>query len=198
MAGNNFWEKAKTITKNTGSTIIQNNQERSLAKAIEEKLNSKSKLYGYIGMEVYDLHEAGKLDREELQGFFDKLKVLDDEVKELQAQKQALELQAGKATVCICGTQVTASDKFCPNCGTPVNNGMITCACGNQVAQGVRFCNVCGRNMQLGPQQGPVMMQPNVPPATAAPAAVPMKQCICGAQVPEGQFMCMECGRKVE
>lgn len=196
MAGNNLWEKAKSITKNTGSTIAQNNQERSIEKTIEEKLNNKSKLYGYIGMEVYDLHEAGKLDREELQGYFDKLKAIDDEVKELQAQKQAMELQAGKASVCICGARVTASDKFCRYCGTPVNNGMITCACGNQVAQGVRFCNVCGRNMQQESQQGPVMMQPNVPPA--APTPVSMKQCICGAQVPDGQFMCLECGRKVE
>lgn len=194
MAGNNLWGKAKEITKNTSNAVVQNNQERSLAKAIEEKLNSKSKLYGYIGMEVYDLHEAGKLDREELQGYFDKLKALDDEVKELQAQKQALELQSGKMATCICGAQVTKADKFCPNCGAPVNNGMITCACGNQVAKGTRFCNVCGRDLQ----QGPAMMQPNVPPTAAIPAAVPMKQCICGAQVPEGQFMCMECGRRVE
>lgn len=194
MAGNNLWNKAKTSATNAGSTIVQNNQGKSIEKAIEEKLNSKSKLYGYIGMEVYDLHEAGKLDREELQGYFDKLKVIDDEVRELQSQKQAMDLQAGKASVCICGAKVTASDKFCRNCGEPVNNGMVTCACGNQVAKGVRFCNVCGRNMQQESQQGPVMMQPNVPPT----AAVHMKQCICGAQVPEGQFMCMECGRKVE
>lgn len=196
MAINSLWAKAKDITKNTGNLVIQNSQERVLAKAIEEKLSNKSKLYGYIGMEVYDLHEAGKLDMEELQGYFDKLKVIDDEVKELQEQKQALELQAGKMTTCICGAQVTVADKFCPHCGAPVNNGMIVCACGNQVSKNTRFCNVCGRDLQK--ESGSAMMQPNVPPAAEAPAAVPMKQCICGAQVPEGQFMCMECGRKVE
>lgn len=195
MAINNLWAKAKDITKNTSNAVIQNSQERTLAKAIEEKLTRKSQLFGYIGMEVYDLHEAGKLDREELQEYFDKLKAIDDEVKELQAQKQALELQSGKMTTCICGAQVTMADKFCPRCGAPVNNGMMTCACGNQVPQGMRFCNVCGRDLQQSSANA--MMQPNVPP-TAAPAAVPMKQCICGAQVPEGQFMCMECGRKVE
>lgn len=206
MAGNNFFEKAKGIagnikgvTGNAGNAVVQNSQLRTIGKSIEEKMNAKSKLYGYIGMEAYDLHTAGKLDMPELQGYFEKLQALDDEVRELQAQKQAMELQSGNGTTCICGEPLTQIDKFCPRCGTPVNNGMVTCVCGNQVAKNMRFCNVCGRDMQ----QSPVMMQPNVPPQAMNNMAAnvptkPMKQCICGAQVPEGQFMCMECGRKIE
>ncbi len=199
MAGNNFFEKAKSIVGNAGNAVVQSAQPKSIGKCIEEKMNAKSKLYGYIGMEVYDLHMAGKLDMPELAGYFEKLQVLDNEVRELQAQKQAVELQAGNRTTCICGAVLTQMDKFCPHCGARVNNGMVTCTCGNQVEKNARFCNVCGRDMQ----QNPVMMQPNVPPQAMNNAAVnvapkAMKQCICGAQVPEGQFMCMECGRKIE
>ena len=107
MAGNNFFEKAKSIVGNASNAVVQSAQPKSIGKCIEEKMNAKSKLYGYIGMEVYDLHMAGKLDMPELAGYFEKLQVLDNEVRELQAQKQAVELQAGNRTTCICGAVLT-------------------------------------------------------------------------------------------
>lgn len=202
MAVNNLFGKAKNIAGNTAATVALNSQLKVISKSITERMSEKSKLYGYIGMEAYDLYTEGKLDMPELQGYFEKLQTLNDEIRKLQADKQAMELRFGNGTTCICGESLTQTDKFCPRCGTPVNNGMITCTCGNQVANNMRFCNACGRDLQ----QNPVMMQPHNPNelsqvANHTAANVPqeiMKQCICGAYIPEGTFMCMECGRKIE
>ncbi len=207
MAVGNIFNKAKgTVSGITGgiaNTGSENRVIRELKKNIEEKVSNKSKIFGYIGMEAYDLHAGGKLQMQELQGYFDKIDQLDEEIKELQAKIQASELQNGNGTTCVCGARLTAQDKFCPNCGAPVDNGMITCVCGNQVRKDARFCNNCGNDIQqmlanggvpvtaASGQGTPVSMQPNVQPKRTI-------QCICGAEVPEGKFMCMECGRRVE
>lgn len=200
MAEMNVIEKVKGA-----ANIVKNNQMGgkntpvgNLNKQIEEKMEEKSKIYGYIGMEACDLRAAGKLQPPpELLGYFEKLEEIDKEIQELNAEKQAYELQTTNKTTCVCGYILTPENKFCPQCGAPVDNGMVTCACGKQVSKSTQFCGFCGNNIQqmlasnVGQSAGgPVMMQPNVPPK-------PTRQCICGAQVPDGQFMCMECGRKI-
>ena len=163
----------------------------NIKKLLEEKQKERSKVYGFIGMDVYDLYKQGKAEFPELQVHFEKMQELEQEIAELEAEKQRWELQSRGASTCSCGQPLSAKERFCPNCGKPVDNRMITCVCGNQIKKELKFCPNCGKSvsglLETGGQQ----------PENAGMQAR-YKECICGAKVPEGQFMCMECGRKVE
>lgn len=171
------------ITRPFSGVLVDN----TMKKQLEEKEKERSKIYGFIGMDVYDLYQQGKLDLPELEAHFEKMKELEQEIAELEAEKQRREQQSKKGGVCSCGQVLSAKDSFCPNCGKPVGNGMITCVCGKQIKSDLRFCPNCGKNVKEILENG-----------GNAGAQTRYRECICGAKVPEGQFMCMECGRKVE
>ena len=180
-------------------------------KALEEKVKEKSQIYNYIGVEVFELYNAGEVKIPQLDVYFEKLKALNEEINIIEAERQKLELQQKGSTQCSCGCMLTIKDKFCPSCGKPVDNGLIVCICGNQVSDNVQFCPNCGTNIpnlkqmrQNGQMAGGTMQQMPSPQSTngqvgmpVAAVNVPTKECICGAKVPEGQTMCMECGRKI-
>lgn len=180
-------------------------------KALEEKVKEKTQIYNYIGVEVFELYNAGEVKIPQLDVYFEKLKALNEEINLIETERQKQELQQKGSTQCSCGCMLTIKDKFCPNCGKPVDNGLIVCVCGNQVNGNAQFCPNCGTNIpnlkqmrQNGQMVGGIIQQiptsqPVVGQAGMA-AAVPnvaMKECICGAKVSEGQTMCMECGRKI-
>lgn len=160
---------------------------KNYKKLLEEKNQERSKIYGFIGMDVYDLYKQGKIDIPELSVHFEKMEALEAEIEELNAEKQRQEILTKGSSVCSCGQPLTAENLFCPSCGKPVDNGMITCSCGKTVKSDMQFCSFCGRDLQMEKQR-----------AQSIAPQVRYRECICGAQVPEGQFMCMECGRKIE
>lgn len=159
---------------------------KAVRKSLEEKMNEKVKIYGFIGMEVYDLSKENRVEIAEIKTYLDKMDVLNSEIEELEKQKEELERKSVKKNICVCGYKLKPQDRFCPNCGEVVEKDTVTCTCGAELEKSARFCNACGKSMEdiLNSQK---TMQ--------APA---MKECICGAKVPIGQFMCMECGRKIE
>lgn len=161
----------------------------SLKKSLEEKNREKSKIYGYIGMEAYDLYKAGKLRSEELVMHFRELEILEKEITELEEQI-AKAANAGKI-VCSCGKVLNSQMKFCPSCGKPVEPDVVTCVCGRQVKSNMSFCPYCGNNMKENTADTGAEKN-------AGQAEEKVRECICGAKIQEGQFMCMECGRKVE
>lgn len=172
---------------NSFSNVLADN---SMKKLLEEKEKERSKIYRFIGMDVYDLYKEGKADFPELEVHFEKMKELEQEIAELEAEKQKRELQSKGSSVCSCGQPLSAKDSFCPNCGKPIDKGTITCACGNEIKSDLKFCPNCGKSvkelLEGGQQPGNAGVQTRY------------RECICGAKVPEGQFMCMECGRRVE
>lgn len=163
---------------------FSNNQ--SLKKSLEEKNREKSKIYGYLGMEAYDLYKAQKLSIPELDVYFEKLTALEKELAEIE-EKMAQAANSGKS-VCSCGYVMSSQMEFCPKCGKPAESGMITCKCGKQVKRDMSFCPHCGNKLKGETAQKEETVQNEGK----------MRECICGAKIPEGQFMCMECGRKVE
>lgn len=171
------------ITKPFTNAFADNNTK----KLLEEKEKERLRLYGFIGMDVCDLYQQGKLDLPELEVHFEKMRELEQEIADLEAEKQKRELQSKGSSVCSCGQVLSAKDSFCPNCGKPVDNGMITCVCGNQIKSDLKFCPNCGKSVKELLENG-----------GNAGTQIKYRECICGAKVPEGQFMCMECGRKVE
>lgn len=159
---------------------------KAVRKSLEDKMNEKVKIYGFIGMEVYDLSKENRVEIAEIKTYLDKMDVLNGEIEELEKQKEELERKSAKKNICVCGYKLKPQDRFCPNCGEVVEKDTVTCMCGAELEKNAKFCNACGKSMEdiLNSQK-----------TAQAPA---MKECICGAKVPAGQFMCMECGRKIE
>lgn len=171
-------------------SIANFSNSQSLKKSLEEKNKEKSKIYGYLGMETYDLYKGQKLSAPELEIHFEKLGALEKEIAEIE-EKLAQAANAGKP-VCSCGCVLNDQMKFCPKCGKPVELDFVICACGQRIKSDMSFCPYCGnkRNVALEP--------PEQKEAEAVRKEEVFRECVCGAKIPEGQYMCMECGRKVE
>lgn len=165
----------------------------NLKKALEEKNRERSKIFGFIGMDVYELYKQKKIDIAELDVYFNQMKELENEIAGLEAEKQRMELQNKGVRTCSCGQPLTAENRFCPKCGKPVDPGVIVCVCGKKVKNDMQFCSYCGRNLKERSGGG---QEVDVEKANAP--QMEYRTCICGAKVPEGQFMCMECGRKID
>lgn len=160
------------------------------SKNAKKPIEEKSKVFGYIGMEIWDMKKQGKIHMPELDVYFEKLEVLEKEINEIESEKQRLGMQKKGGNICACGFHLTAADRFCPQCGKAAATGFVVCSCGNQVQSGMQFCPYCGKTMQKGDENSGAGK-------IEAASAMQYKECICGAKVPEGQFMCMECGRKI-
>jgi len=48
------------------------------------------------------------------------------------------------AYICTCGKKLEENQKFCPECGTPRDDGMRTCTCGQKIEKNMKFCPYCG------------------------------------------------------
>lgn len=160
---------------------------KAVKKNLEERMNEKAKIYGFIGMEVYDLSKEKKIEIVQIKAYLDKMDALNSEIEGLEKQKEELEKKSAGKNICSCGYKLKPQDRFCPNCGEVVARDTLICSCGAELAKDVKFCSVCGKRAEDILQEQEIMK-----------AAPKMRECICGAKVPEGQFMCMECGRKLE
>lgn len=158
---------------------------QNIKKSLEEKNQDRAKMFGYIGMETYDLYKQGKVSVPELESYFENMEALEKEIEELENQKAELEAQNSRVLACSCGATLSAKDKFCSKCGKPVEQKNNICECGRKIEEGMAFCPNCGKSI-AGAQR------------EITQEVIIFKECICGAKVPEGQFMCMECGRKIE
>ena len=160
---------------------------KAVKKNLEERMNEKAKIYGFIGMEVYDLSKEKKIEIVQIKAYLDKMDALNSEIEGLEKQKEELEKKSAGKNICSCGYKLKPQDRFCPNCGEGIARDTLICSCGAELAKDVKFCNVCGKRTEDILQEQAIMK-----------TAPKMRECICGAKVPEGQFMCMECGRKLE
>lgn len=140
------------------------------SKNVKKIIEEKSKILGYIGMELWDMKKEGKIDILELDVYFEKLESLEKEIREIEEEKQRAEMQKKRSGVCSCGHQVKKGMQFCPYCGKSVQN----------------------------PEEKSLSQGESDPGKTGDDLQTKVRECICGAKVPEGQFMCMECGRKIE
>lgn len=160
---------------------------KTVNKSLEEKRNEKAKVFGYIGMEVYErLTKERKLEITSIKVYIDKMDQINREIQELEKLKEQLEEKNAGKNICVCGCKLKPQDRFCPNCGKTVPRTAIICTCGTELKKESKFCRVCGKSVE------------ELQKMSSAETQKPMKKCICGAMVPGGQFMCFECGRKVE
>ena len=158
---------------------------KAMRKELEEKMNEKVKIYGFIGMEVYDLSREGRIEVPQIKNYLDKMDEINLRIEELEKKIKEQETKNAGKNICSCGYKLKPQDRFCPNCGEVVQRDSLICTCGAELKKNTKFCSACGKKVEdiLKDQEE---------------AQMPMKECICGAKVPNGQFMCLECGRKVE
>ena len=163
-----FMKKMKIpdMTKDTGN---KGQSIKAINKALEEKMNDKAKIYGFIGMEVYDLSKEKQIEIVQIKNYLDQMDALKN---------------AGK-NICTCGYKLKPQDRFCPNCGEVISREITVCVCGAKIDKNMKFCRTCGKSIEEIQK-------------AFEPAQPKMRECICGAKIPEGQFMCFECGRKIE
>lgn len=159
---------------------------KAIKKNLEERMNEKAKIYGFIGMEVYDLSKENKIEIAQIKTYLDKMDALNSEIEELEKQKAEFEKKSAGKNICSCGCKLKPQDRFCPNCGEVVARDTIICTCGTELAKNAKFCSVCGKSSEDILREQESMKTPET------------RECICGAKVPVGQFMCLECGRKIE
>lgn len=181
---NETLEKAKVLAEGLNP---QEKEKMGLGNAKNQKnvlMQNKQKYLCYLGLAAYNLHKEGKLEHEELQGDFSKLKEIDDGLDELEKVIERLERIKRPKNVCECGTKLSKNDQFCPTCGKKVKN-MIICKCGAELSSDAKFCNKCGADVSEITSNN-------------EKKSILQKTCICGAKIPSGQIMCMECGRIVE
>ena len=110
----------------------------------------KAKMYEFIGMEVFDLQSAGKINIEEIEPFCKKIGELNAEIAVLEAEA------ALKATIiCECGKVVLGGAKFCSACGKsrdiPIpqsqTENVAECVCGAVLEADALMCMECGRRV---------------------------------------------------
>ena len=159
---------------------------KAMKKELEDKMNEKAKVYGFIGMEVYDLSKENKIEIPEINSYFEKMDEINQAIVELEKNIKEQEIKNMGKNVCACGYKLKAQDRFCPNCGEAVPRDTILCTCGEEIKKDSKFCRTCGKSVD------------DILKAWEAAKKPQMKECICGAKVPEGQFMCLECGKKIE
>lgn len=159
---------------------------KNLRKELEDKMSEKVKIYGFIGMEVYDLAKENKIDIPQIRNYLDKMDEISAEAEELEKKIAEQETKNMGKNVCSCGYKRKPQDRFCPNCGEEVPKDTVLCTCGTELDKNCKFCTFCGKKIE------DILKEKNEPRQPV------MKECICGAKVPEGQFMCLECGRKIE
>lgn len=159
---------------------------KAVRKSLEDKMNEKAKVYGFIGMEVYDLSKENKIEIAQIKTYLDKMDEINREIEELEQQKEELERKSAGKNVCACGCKLKPQDRFCPNCGEVVVRDTLICTCGTELSKNAKFCSVCGKSTEDIIKEQETEKEPE------------MRECICGARVPAGQFMCLECGRKIE
>lgn len=169
---------------------ISNNLEnfsniQNFKKSLEDKNQERAKIFGYIGMEAYDLFKQNKISVPELESYFETMENLENEIEALENEKQKLEEINKKNPTCSCGAPISVRDKFCSKCGKQVKKNGNICTCGKKIEEGMTFCPNCGKSLLKDKE---IEIQ----------QVEKYKECICGAKVPEGQFMCMECGRKIK
>ena len=188
------------------------NRLKTLIRRLER---DKDKMYPELGRLTYGEYLEGRLSEEALGEYCERLKAIDAQVGEanaqiagLQAQVQQMKagppLPAAAAACPSCGAAVTPGLKFCGNCGAgmasgaPAPVGALSCpSCGKPVAAGTRFCGECGQPMPAVPPPAPP--PPAAPvPTPAPPPPPPVREPVAYEAAPGEPVKCPACGAAVE
>ncbi|MBU4194224.1 MAG: zinc ribbon domain-containing protein [Actinobacteria bacterium] len=168
----------------------------------------KSKSFPELGRVVYQAFIEGRVKDPSLAEACGRLKAMDEQIEEANAELERLKVQAQKlrsgapqpGTACpYCKASVAPGTRFCGNCGKDISaaapaapSGAASCpSCGSPVSPGTGFCGECGKPVGGAAPgvPGPVPPPPGPPKAAAPPspppkAPAPQPAPPCGAVTP--------------
>lgn len=135
-----------------GMGKIQSVQDASKVKKTINQLSSqKGKLLMELGSTIYLEYRKGNIQHEEISSRAEKLNELDVALHEQLVMLEELTKKPEEGITCECGTKLSESDQFCPNCGTKVVKPedvvveMKSCStCNHEIAVDSNYCNICG------------------------------------------------------
>lgn len=126
-----------------------------LQQQIRELQTQETQAINALSAQVLALHEAGSLTQPELQSLCRNVDEIRAQLREKEAELQALQPVAAQpvsGTPCPqCGASVVAGAAFCQSCGARLTPGVapapvLFCIhCGSQLREGARFCPKCGQ-----------------------------------------------------
>ena len=71
--------------KNTSKSGPENGMNlKDMKKELEAKMNEKAKVYGFIGMEIYDLSKENKIEVPQIQSYLEKMDEINQTIEELE------------------------------------------------------------------------------------------------------------------
>jgi hypothetical protein len=117
-------------------------------KKLKTLVSEKEKMYEFIGMEVFDLYVAEKIDIDAIVPFCEKLEAINTEIEEIEIEI----IKAAKN--CECGQRIKKSAKFCASCGKTLavesieneeKTNTCECVCGAEIKSNMLMCMECGR-----------------------------------------------------
>ena len=101
-----------------------------------------------VGRKAYELFQAGGISDAELGDACQRVAGLEEELKKVEAEIQALRLAPPPAACRKCGKEAQAGQAFCVNCGAPLSR----CPnCGNVPDDEDQFCPSCGNKREPPP-----------------------------------------------
>lgn len=190
--GKNLIASISGVTEKLNFKKVDSLNEKRVPKVIDKELDlvkdEFSKMCMVLGIETLELYKKNELSFDTLETYLVKASDLQNQIAELVDEKERYIKSNSKFIFCTCGEQLSKSAKFCPECGSEVDNGLVTCSCGQEHNSDVKFCKECGDNIQL------LFNQKNIPLLELEESTT----CVCGAVIPSEQKFCFECGRVVE
>ncbi len=156
MALGNLFNNIKEQTGNVSGLLKDGVSDKTSVsgqqKKIKQLIAEKAKMYEFIGMEVFDLYLADKMNLETIEPFCNKIETLNTEIEKLEIEI------AINSNICECGAKLQKGAKFCPACGKSTAKedrlqakpaDVIECVCGAVVEPDSQMCMECGRRIVI-------------------------------------------------
>lgn len=145
------------MTSQGKETAVLMSEKNKIQKAIRANQKTRMQAYNTLGMEAYDLYEAGKFSIAELQTYLDKIEEINQEIKRLEEEEQGLEdariatlnaKEEKKAPEELTNSQQVLDERDREtDVHTVPYDRMKECICGAKVPVEQRMCMECGRKI---------------------------------------------------
>jgi len=151
-------DKGIKAVSSKGKELIESTKLKGEIKDVQNSIQIK---FQALGKKVFEMHNRGTLNEEELRADYGEITSLFKKITELEEAIKKAELEALKtrfgadAIMCSkCGAPNRLGDKFCSSCGSPIITEVVsegkTCpTCGASLKEEAKFCVRCGRKVEV-------------------------------------------------
>ena len=108
-----FTQKVKQLGKDTAEEVQKLNEIRQLNGKVSDAKKQIEHIYSEIGKKFYELHQDSVPE-----GFEEYVRTINDKTVEIEQLKEQLREVKGVVLCESCNTEVSADERFCPNCGS--------------------------------------------------------------------------------